>query len=415
MSIAGTNQTAIVKSAGTGWLESLSRRMVFRTLQSLPRGALTIEEGGEVYEFGDRSSSGQLRGHIVIRDPSAYRDILFGGSIGAGEAYTRGSWASPRLVDVIRVMAANIQFLNSMDASRSVIRRFSEQLFHRLRANTKKGARKNISAHYDLGNEFFELFLDSSMMYSSAIFPTPDTTLDEASIHKLDTICKKLALRERDHLIEIGTGWGGMAIHAASHYGCRVTTTTISREQYEYARAAVADAGLEDRVTVLLEDYRNLSGKFDKLVSIEMIEAVGHEYYDSYFEQCSRLLKRDGLMLIQAITIPDQRYQQAKNSVDFIQRYIFPGGCLPSNAAIVGKSANTDLQLIDMQDIGRDYARTLAEWRARFMSRMDDVRCQGFDEAFCRMWDFYLCYCEGGFTERAISTSQFLFARPDAR
>ena len=235
---------------------------------------------------------------------------------------------------------------------------------------------------------------------------------EEASRYKLDAICKKLQLNEQDHLIEIGTGWGGLAIHAAQNYGCRVTTTTISREQYEYAQAAVKKAGLEDRITLLLEDYRNLTGKYDKLVSIEMIEAVGHEYFDNYFQKCSSLLKSTGLMLIQAITIADQRYQYAKKSVDFIQRYIFPGGCLPSNEVIARCVAkNTDMTIVNLHDIGRDYARTLAEWRKRFHARMEDVASMGFDDVFCRMWEFYLCYCEGGFSERAISTAQNRFCQ----
>jgi cyclopropane-fatty-acyl-phospholipid synthase len=270
--------------------------------------------------------------------------------------------------------------------------------------------------HYDLGNDFFKLFLDPTMMYSSAVFPNQETSLDEASLYKLDLICQKLQLSDKDHLMEIGTGWGGMAIYAAKHYGCRVTTTTISEEQYNYACAAVKREGLEDKITLLLKDYRDLDGDYDKLVSIEMIEAVGHEYYDSYFQKCSELLKPDGLMLIQAITILDQRYKHAKNNVDFIQRYIFPGGCLPSNEVISKSVANkTDLHIVDLHDIGMDYARTLAEWRKRFNGSADQVDSMGFDDVFYRMWEFYLCYCEGGFTERAISAAQFLFAKPYAR
>lgn len=394
-------------------LDSLAKKAVLRVLHTLPSGRLTIEDQGEHYEFEGVETCDGVRAKIVIRDPSAWRDIAFGGSIGAGEAFMAGSWDSPNLVSLIRLMAANVDMLNQFDGSRSLLRRIAERILHRLNANTLRGSRRNISAHYDLGNEFFRLFLDPSMMYSAAIFPCSGATLEQASIHKLDTVCRKLDLKPDDHLLEIGTGWGGLAIYAAQHFGCRVTTTTISREQYDYARAAVADAGLESRVSVMLEDYRNLKGQYDKLVSIEMIEAVGHEYYGRYFEQCSHLLAPHGRMLIQAITIPQQRYEAAKNSVDFIQRYIFPGGGLPSIEVIEECVAkHTDLHIAHIQDIGLDYARTLQEWRTRFFANLDQVRAMGFDDVFCRMWEFYLCYCEGGFLERAISTAQILFTKP---
>ena len=289
-------------------------------------------------------------------------------------------------------------------------------LMHSFNANTRDGSRKNISAHYDLGNEFFELFLDPTMMYSAAMYPGKEATLEQAAVHKLDRMCQKLELGPGDHLLEIGTGWGGMAIHAAKHYGCHVTTTTISKEQFDYAKARVEAEGLSDQITLLLEDYRDLSGQYDKLVSIEMIEAVGHEYYDSYFSKCSELLKPEGLMAIQAITIADQRYDYARKSVDFIQRYIFPGGCLPSNAIIADKVANkTDMQIVNIEDITEHYADTLQDWRQRFFDQLEAVRKQGFDDVFCRMWDFYLAYCEGGFRERAISTGQFVMAKPSYR
>lgn len=415
MSIASTNHRRLRGTEkNVGMLDALAKKAVISMLSQLPDGRLTLEDCGEIYEFGQADS--QLRAHILIRDPQAYRAMAFGGSIGAGEAFMAGAWSSPNLVDVIRLMARNIDVTNNIDSGRSVFKRLFERCLHLLNANTLKGSRKNISAHYDLGNDFFSLFLDETMMYSSAMFATESTTLEQASRHKLDTICRKLQLSESDHLLEIGTGWGGMAIYAASHYGCRVTTTTISAEQYRYACQAVEKAGLQDRVTVLLEDYRNLSGQFDKLVSIEMIEAVGHEYYDEYFARCSSLLKPDGLMLIQAITIPDQRYEGARRSVDFIQRYIFPGGCLPSIAVISGCAGQrTDMQVVGLEDIGHDYALTLREWRRRFTAQREVVRSMNYDETFCRMWEFYLCYCEGGFLERAISTVQIVFAKPEAR
>lgn len=414
MSIASANPSRVNKvSRPQSLLDNLAKNAVMQILGKLPAGSLTIEDQGELYEFGGVEGCDGIRAKIVIRDPSAWRDIALGGSIGAGEAFMAGSWDSPNLVALIRLMAANVDMLNAFDGSRSLIKRLVERLLHRFNANTLRGSRKNIAAHYDLGNDFFRLFLDPSMMYSSAIFPGPQTSLEQASIHKLQTVCEKLALTPEDHLLEIGTGWGGLAIYAAQHFGCRVTTTTISREQYDYARQAVANAGLESRVSVLLEDYRNLDGQYDKLVSIEMIEAVGHEYYGQYFERCCRLLVPHGLMLIQAITIPHRRYEAAKNSVDFIQRYIFPGGGLPSIEVIEQCIAErTDMHVVHIQDIGLDYARTLQVWRQRFLANIESVRVMGFDEVFCRMWEFYLCYCEGGFLERAISTAQIVFARP---
>lgn len=279
-----------------------------------------------------------------------------------------------------------------------------------------KTSRANIAAHYDLGNAMFETFLDPTMMYSSAVFPRPEASLEEASRHKLDRICQQLELKPSDHLLEIGTGWGGMAIHAAKHYGCRVTTTTISKEQFEYAQARVAAEGLQDRVILLLEDYRDLTGEYDKLVSIEMIEAVGHTYYDSYFRQCARLLKPQGLMLLQAITMADQRYELARKRVDFIQKYIFPGGALPSVTAILDKlTGKTDLRLINLDDITPHYAETLKRWRQNFLAARARLHELGYDEAFVRLWDFYFCYCEDGFRERAIGTVHMLLAKPGYR
>ena len=254
------------------------------------------------------------------------------------------------------------------------------------------------------------------MMYSSAVFEQPGMTLEQASIAKLDRICRKLALHAGDHVVEIGTGWGGFALHAARHYGCRVTTTTISRAQYELAVARVAAAGLSDKITVLLKDYRELEGKFDKLVSIEMIEAVGHQYYEEYFRTCARLLEPDGMALIQAITIADQRYEAARRSVDFIQRYIFPGSCIPSVTALLASITRaSDLRLFHLEDIGPHYARTLAAWRHAFMRNLDQVRALGYPEEFIRMWEFYLCYCEGGFEERVLGDAQLLLVKPGNR
>jgi cyclopropane-fatty-acyl-phospholipid synthase len=303
-----------------------------------------------------------------------------------------------------------------MDDASSFLDRIGLRVLHALKRNSKDGSRRNIEAHYDLGNAMFEQFLDPTMMYSSAIFPHANSTLEEASVAKLERVCQTLRLRPSDHLVEIGTGWGGMALHAARNYGCRVTTTTISREQHDFAVKRIAEAGLSDRVTVLLRDYRELEGRFDKLVSIEMIEAVGHRYLPVYFETCGKLLKPDGLMLLQSILIPDQRYHRALDSVDFIQRYIFPGGFLPCPGEILKQvSAKTDMQLVGVFDITLDYARTLEAWRTRFGARTESIRALGYSEDFLRLWDYYFAYCEGGFRERAISTAQFLMAKPGWR
>lgn len=412
-----TVETSTVNSrSNPGWLDNFARRQLFNHLEKIPRGYLLIEEGDELFSFGHADDNIDIRAKIVIEDSSAYRDIAFGGSIGGAEAFMLGKWHTPNLVDVVRLMSVNIDFLNQMDDGRPILQRIGDKLFHWLNRNTQKQARNNISRHYDLSNEFFSLFLDPEMMYSSAIFPHAEADLDEAAVFKLDVICRKLELQPDDHLLEIGTGWGGLAIYAAKHYGCRVTTTTISSEQYATACERVRNEGLEDRITVLFEDYRNLQGRFDKLVSIEMIEAVGHQYYRQYFSGCASLLKPDGLMLLQAITIPDQRYEYAKKSVDFIQRYIFPGGSLPSHEAILSSvRKHTDLLMVGMQEIGEDYAKTLQIWRERFLAKLDQVQELGFDDYFIRMWNYYLCYCQGGFEERIIGTSQILLAKPEWR
>lgn len=407
-----------------GFFDKMAKKFVLSALEKIAFGHLIIEEDfqeeGEadnrIYHYGEAKDQTDCVAHIHVHDRGVYWDMFVNSSIGAGEAFMLNRWSSPDLVNVIRLMVKNLELINKLDGERPIWSRIGTKMAHLVNANTQKGSRKNIAAHYDLGNDFFSLFLDPTMMYSAAIYPHAEATLEEASTYKLDRICQKLELKPEDHLLEIGTGWGGLAVHAAKHYGCKVTTTTISKEQYDFAKQRVISEGLEDRVTLLLDDYRDLEGQYDKLVSIEMIEAVGHKFYDSYFKQCSRLLKHHGLMLIQAITIADQRYDYAKNSVDFIQRYIFPGGCLPSNAIIAQQvSKKTNLQIVAVEDITEHYADTLADWREAFMNRLHQVKDMGFDDVFCRMWDFYLCYCEGGFRERAISTGQFLMAKPGYR
>ena len=398
------------------WIDRLARRMVLSRLARLQFGRIAISENGEKVEFGQLTPEFPATAQLRVMSPKFYSDIAFGGSIGAGEAYIHGHWACNDLSELLRILIRNREVLEKIDSGLALLSAPLQKAFHALNRNTRKGSRKNIAAHYDLGNDFYELWLDPSMMYSCAYFDTPDTPLDIASAAKLDRICRKLNLGPDDSVIEIGTGWGGFAIHAAKHYGCHVTTTTISQQQHDFAKQAIRDAGLEDRITLLFRDYRDLEGRFDKLVSIEMIEAVGHEYHDSYFRKCCDLLKPDGQMLLQAITIADQRYDEYKTGVDFIKRYIFPGGCLTSVTDMTRTlTRHTDMRVIHLEDIGPHYATTLRHWHERFLDKIDDVRKLGYSDAFIRMWQFYLAYCESAFIERAIGDVQMLIMRPDAR
>ncbi len=398
------------------WLDKISRKLILKQLAKITHGEVVIRENGQEMYFGGVSESFTARVHIDVNSPGFWSDVAFGGSSGAGEAYIKGSWKCNNLTDLVRVFLRNREVLDQMDERMTRFKQPLHQLIHGLRRNTRSGSRKNISAHYDLGNDFFKLFLDQSMMYSSAIFKSPNQTLDEASVYKLDRICKKLSLSPQDHLLEIGTGWGGMAIHAAKNYGCRVTTTTISREQYELAKQRVADAGLEDRVTLLLKDYRDLAGEYDKIVSIEMVEAIGHQYLNTYFEKCCSLLKDTGLMCLQAITIKDQYYKSALREVDFIKKFIFPGGFLPSVTVLTQAiTRSSEMNTVHLEDIGCHYATTLEKWRDRFHANMSEVKALGYPDTFVRMWDFYFSYCEGGFIERDIGTVQMLLSKPANR
>ena len=392
---------------------ALAKRLVFKLFNQLRHGELVIQDGNTTHRFGGGDVSIAPSATVVIHEQRAYSRILTGGTMGAAEAYIDGDWSTEQLTDVTRVFSANIPILEAMKHKQNWFIKAGVKLAHAARKNSVSGSRENIAAHYDLGNEFFSLFLDPSLMYSSAVYPKGGDNLAEASQHKLKLICEDLELKPTDHLVEIGTGWGGMAIYAAENYGCKVTTTTISKEQLDYARAEVERRGLQEKVTLLFEDYRNLSGQFDKLVSIEMIEAVGHEYFDTYFGCVSSLLKPNGKAVIQAITINEQRYEDYRKSVDFIKRYIFPGGCLPSLNIISGAlTRTTDMQIIDLRDIAIDYAKTLKHWHEAFMAELDAVKSLGFDEKFIRMWRFYLSYCEGGFRERIIGTYQITMAKP---
>ncbi len=394
-----------------------ARSLLFSQLKKLSTGCIVIVEEGKRTHFGQALSKGDdLYAEMHVHDNSCYADIITGGSIGASEAFMTGDWTTPDLTMMVRVMVRNMDLLNQMEGGLATLSRPILKWFHKLNENTEKGSRRNIAAHYDLGNDFFKLFLDPSMMYSSGIFPTKDSTMAEASEAKLKRICEKLQLSSVDNVIEIGTGWGGFAIYAAKHYGCHVTTTTISEQQYLLAKERVEAEHLQNKITLLTEDYRNLKGQYDKLVSIEMIEAVGWEYYETFFQTCSRLLKPNGSMLIQAITIEDQRYERAKKDVDFIKKYIFPGSCIPSINALSTASKNaSDLRLVHLDDFAEHYARTLNAWARQLECNIDQARSQGYSEDFLRMWFFYLSYCEGGFAERAIGVSHLVFAKPEFR
>lgn len=391
----------------------VARSLVCNQLDLLRDGTLTVREAGqETRVFGDDRTDFPPA-ELIIHDSSTWKDLLTGGSVGAAEAYVAGDWSTPDLVALLRFFTRNVDRMNAFEDRFSWVTKPALKGLHWLNRNTPSGSRKNIEAHYDLGNGLFEQFLDPTMMYSSAIYPDANATLEEAAVHKLDTICRKLDLQPGDRVIEIGTGWGGFAIHAARHFGCHVTTTTISREQLELATARVRDAGLQDRITLLFDDYRDLQGQFDKLVSIEMIEAVGPQFLDSYISQINTLLKPDGLALIQAINMPEQRYQRALKNVDFIQRFIFPGSFIPSFGAILDSvRTQSDLVMTHAEDIGFHYARTLRDWCERFNARLDTIGQMGYDTAFQRLWNFYFAYCEAGFSERAIGVSQILLAKP---
>ena len=393
----------------------IARNLVIRRLEQISFGQLTVVDEGVSHVFGRAGTGPQAK--VRMHHPDAWTAIALGGSLGAGESYMDGLWSTDDLVATVRILLRASTRLSNLDGSGlGLVRGTLEGLYHRVRRNTKDGSRRNIAEHYDLGNDFYALWLDRSMMYSSAMWEREDMSLEHAQEARLDRICEKLDLSPADHLLEIGTGWGGMALHAASKYGCRVTTTTISEQQYDLATHRIREAGLSDRVQVLRQDYRDLRGRYDKLVSIEMIEAVGAEYFESYFQQVGRLLAPDGLALVQAITTPDDRFAESVGRMDFIKRHIFPGGQLPSlDAMTTAWTKQTDLRLLHFEDFGDDYARTLREWRQRFHARLAEVEALGYPPRFQRMWDFYLASCEGAFLERHCGVAQLLLARPDAR
>lgn len=395
-------------------LDDFLRKRLLAQLAPLREGQLCVRDAfGEVW-LGEANS--KLHAIVTIDDPAFYRKVAAQGSVGAGESYIHGDWHCNDLVALVQLLVRNRDLLDSMEHGTARIGGWLLRCWNHLHRNSREGSRRNIAAHYDLGNDFFSLFLSPDLMYSSALFASETESLESASRRKLDSICQQLKLKPGDRVVEIGTGWGGFALHAAQHYGCHVTTTTISAEQHAMAAERVQAAGLQDRITLLMQDYRDLQGQFDKLVSIEMIEAIGAEYLDTYMATLQRLLKHDGVALLQAITIEDHRYEQARRSVDYIKRYVFPGSFIPSiNAIIAAKTRASDLQLIAQQDFGHSYALTLRAWRQRFLAQLPQVHAQGFDARFCRLWEFYLAYCEGGFLERSIGVSHLLLARPGHR
>jgi cyclopropane-fatty-acyl-phospholipid synthase len=390
------------------------RRMLLSRMAGLRHGKLVITDCmGETTLGEGPAAPGDLAIHVHVSDLGFYRAVASNGSVGAGESYMDGQWTCDNLVGLIQLLVRNRDRLDSMETGMARIGGWAMKAWHALRRNTREGSRRNIAAHYDLGNDFFRLFLSADLMYSSALWEGDSDSLDVASTRKLNRVCHWLDLKPGDRVMEIGTGWGGFAVHAARYYGCHVTTTTISQEQFALASQRVAEAGLQDHVTLLLEDYRDLAGTYDKVVSIEMIEAIGAPYLDSYFAKIGALLRPGGRALLQAITIEDHRYEQALASVDFIKRHVFPGSFIPSLQAMMSaKTKVTDLSLLRQEDFGLSYARTLRAWRERFLAKKDAVRAQGFDDRFIRMWEFYLAYCEGGFLERSIGVSHLLLHKP---
>lgn len=420
-------QSVILQPVNDG-VNQLARKLIFRALTHIQFGSLTLIEafgkqapaksrfGNVATNMASSSAVGRHSLHVTltIHDSAVYRQLLFGGSIALADSYINGEWDTDDLTGLIRLAARNLAVLNKLENRFAGVSKAFEKAKHQLRSNDQSGAKSNILAHYDLGNDMYQRFLDETMMYSSAVYRTPDVSLADAQQHKLALICQRLQLTAEDHVIEIGTGWGGFAIYAATHYGCQITTTTISDAQYDEAQRRVQAAGLSDKITLLKQDYRELTGQYDKLVSIEMIEAVGHEYLPTFFAKCNSLLKPTGLMVLQAITFNDQNYQEYLESVDFIQTHIFPGGCLLSNQELNNQFAEqTDMVIKQLHDYGFDYAYTLRDWRAAFMAQRTEIEALGYDDAFIRLWNFYFCYCEGGFLERTIGVVQLTAVKPN--
>ena len=390
-------------------LQRFAERGVRATFRSLRDGCLVVHDENGTERFGDLNAEPV---EITVHDARFYPAIAFDGHLGSGESYAMGWWSANDLTAVVRLMLRNRATLEALETGWARLLKPVRWLAHALHRNTRDGSRRNISAHYDLSNEFFRLFLDETMTYSCGIFERPDASLRDASVAKYEHMAALMELGSQHHVLEIGTGWGGFAIHAAREYGCKVTTTTISQQQFELATQRVREARLEDRITVIKQDYRDLTGCYDRLVSIEMIEAVGHEYYGTFFEKCAALLAPGGRMALQAITIEDHRYEATRREVDFIKKYIFPGSNIPSVTALCMAASKTELRMVQANEIGLHYAETLRRWRIAFAENIEQIRALGFDDNFMRLWEFYFCYCEGGFLEGAIGDVQIAFTKP---
>ena len=394
------------------WVDAVCRSAVLKRLSGMKGSFRLVDAWGETMVGCHANGDAVLTVQII--KSRFYRQVLLQGALGAARSWMEGEWTCSDLTKLFQIFLKDIQMIDGLDSGVSRLGAFLARQSHVARANTRIGSRRNIHAHYDLGNEFFALFLDQTMTYSSAIFESKSDSLEDASVTKLDRLCRKLNLNKDNHILEIGCGWGSFAIHAARTYGCRVTAVTISEEQYQFARKRVNEAKLDQQVQILLCDYRDLSGEYDKIISIEMIEAVGHENLPEFFSVCRRLMKADGCLALQAITMPDRRYRQYLNNCDFIQRYIFPGSCVPSLGALVDASAaKTDLRICHAEDIGLHYAETLRRWRGGFNGCRDSVRALGYDESFIRLWHYYLCYCEAGFDEGYLGDLQLVMAGPN--
>ncbi|PCK32745.1 SAM-dependent methyltransferase [Pseudoalteromonas piscicida] len=405
------NTTTITSSISLSIFDKFYKKLVFGALNTLETGAVVLIEGDQKYYFGEQDSA--LNVEIRINNAQMYKLFALGGSVGAGESYILGHWSCTDLTTLIEIFVLNQDQLDAFERKFAVLSSVAHKIKHLKNKNSKQGSKRNIAAHYDLGNDLYEAFLSEEMLYSSAVYPSKDATLEEAQQHKLASICQRLDLQASDSVVEIGTGWGAFAVYAAKHYGCHVTTTTISEEQHAYVGELIKKEGLEDKITLLKKDYRDLQGQYDKLVSIEMIEAVGHAYLSGFFAKCNALLKPTGAMLIQAITIACQRYQHYLKQSDFIQQYIFPGGCLPSVTEMSKQILNsTDMVVHELHDIGLHYARTLYDWRVRFEKAWPSLDGRRFDERFYRLWQFYLCYCEGAFKRRATSAVHLVARKP---
>ena len=395
-------------------LSAVFKKIILKKFTNLQFGYIHLTDGDESYSYGDNSS--EMKVEIEILSSEFYVFLGSGGLLGVTEAYTAGYWRADDIVILIRLIIKNSTVMEKLDSGWAKLIRPLNTYIHRKRQNTLSGSKENILAHYDLSNDFYKLWLDETMTYSCGVFENDKSTLKEASIEKLDRICRKLDLKPNDNILEIGTGWGSFAIHAAKKYGCHITTTTISDAQYEYAKQRIIDEGLEGKIKLLNQDYRNLSGTFDKIISIEMIEAIGHEYVELFFEKISKLLKKNGLFALQGITFNDHKFVEYKNSVDFIKKYIFPGSCLISISQITNAIKNrTDLEVVNLEDISKHYSKTLYEWRKNFMNVLPEVKSLGFSNAFINMWEFYFIYCEAGFIERNIGDYQVIFAKSGVR